>query len=122
VRDHAPHVDELTIPESGLLKGIGQGAVFGSLGSAVVVAGLSLLGVITGPILPPVLVAFFLGGTYGTMVGAVAGTSCPDNALERLDKQKGKDGVIVTIHTRDPDAAEDVHRILNAHGAIEARP
>lgn len=121
VRNHTPHVDELSFQESGLKKGMVQGGVFGAIGSAGVVAALTFAGVITGG-LSGILVAFGLGGAYGTMVGAVAGTSCPDPALDRLGKEKTGDGLILAVQTFDPDAADKARNVLRRYGAVEARP
>lgn len=122
VVENGSHFDSLKLHETGALKGLANGVVFGSLGAALLLAALVIAGLVPANIFPTAFLAIGLGTFYGGLVGFIAGTSCPDANLSKLEALQEGESVIVTVASNNPSEIGEATHLLSQYGAVRSRP
>jgi hypothetical protein len=114
------HKKDTKAPE-GATTGAATGAVVGSgLGWLVGIGALAIPGV--GPFIAagPIVAALAgagIGGTVGGITGALIGLGIPEYEAKRYEGFVKDGGILISVHTADPEWRERAKDILKAAGA-----
>ena len=110
-----------TTSAEGAVAGGGSGAVIGgALGWLAGIGMLAIPGVgpfiAAGPIVA-ILAGMGAGGAIGGVTGALIGLGIPEYQAKRYEGRMRKGGILLSVHTDDPEWASKGKRILEQTGA-----
>lgn len=116
------HVNSTKAPEGAVVGGTTGAAIGGVLGWLAGVGSIAIPGagpfIAAGPIMG-LLSGVGMGGTVGSVAGALAGLGVPEYEAVRYEGHVHQGGYLVSVHATDDESAERARRILVATEATD---
>ncbi len=116
------HEKNTKAPE-GAITGAGSGAVIG--GALGWIAGIGLLAIpglgpfiAAGPIMS-VLAGVGVGGTFGSLVGALIGMGMPEYEAKRFEGRIRQGGILLSVHCDNQEWTKRANHLLQTTGATD---
>ena len=97
-----------------------KGAIIGGLAYVGAIASIGALAASGGLAAVPILVGALVGGGAGGLVGVTLARLIDQRHAQRIQRQIEKGGLLLWVHTPDPDHERDALDILARHGAEDA--
>lgn len=118
--DDFAHVKQTKAPE-GATTGAGTGLVLGgALGWLAGAGALALTGlaplIAAGPIIAA-LAGAGIGGTIGTLAGALIGLGIPEYEAKRFESRVSAGGILLSVHADDSDWVKRAEDLMQQTGA-----
>lgn len=113
------HENTTKLPEGAATGAVTGAAVGGVLGWLAGIGSLAIPGV--GPFIAagPIMAALGgmgVGGSVGTLAGALVGLGMPEYEAKRYEGIVSKGGILLSVHVDDSEWSEKARDILEAHG------
>jgi hypothetical protein len=116
------HEKHTKAPEGAAVGGVSGGVAGGTLGLLLGIGAIAIPGlgpfIAAGPIMTA-LAGIGVGGTVGTLTGALIGMGIPEYEAKRYETHVKNGGYLMSVHADDSTLAERAKAILHMCGATD---